>query len=109
MKQRPPSAPFEETSRKLLKDPETAALYLEECLADGDVELFKLALKHVADARPGGMTRLAKVTHLTREALYRSLSKKGNPRLDTLTKVLDALGLRIGVSRKGDVSELHAG
>lgn len=102
------SISFDETSKELLKDPETAALYLEECLADGDMELFKLALKRVADARPGGMTRLSKATSLTREALYRSLSQKGNPRLDTLTKVLDAFGLRIGVSVKNHSAELHA-
>lgn len=48
------SKPFKETSKELLKDPECAALYLEECLADGDIELFKLALKNVADARMGG-------------------------------------------------------
>jgi DNA-binding phage protein len=47
------SVPFDETSRELLKDPETAAMYLEECLADGDFELFKLALRHVAEARLG--------------------------------------------------------
>ncbi len=95
------SVSFDETSKELLKDPETASLYLEECLANGDIELFKLALKHVADAQEGGMTQLAKTTGLARESLYRSLSKAGNPRLDSLTKVLDALGLRIGVSVKG--------
>lgn len=100
---------FDETSKELLSDPETAALYLEECLEDGDVELFKLALKHVADAHTGGMTRLSKTTDLTREALYRSLSKQGNPRLDTLTKVLDAFGLRMSVAVKSHfISDPHA-
>lgn len=32
-------------SDELLKDPVCAALYLEECLAGGDLELFKIALK----------------------------------------------------------------
>ena len=95
---RKPSRPFAETSRQLLKDPEVAAMYLEGCLADGDMELFKLALKNVADARLGGMTALAKSTNLTREALYTSLSRKGNPRLDTLNQVLHAMGLRISVT-----------
>ena len=101
------SVSFDETSRALLKDPETAAMYLEECLEDGDIELFKHALKHVADAQPGGMTALSKATLRTREALYRSLSEKGNPRLDTLTKVLDAFGLRISVSVKHNPAERH--
>ncbi|MEO5334570.1 MAG: putative addiction module antidote protein [Magnetococcus sp. YQC-5] len=105
---RKPSVSFDATSKAMLQDPETAAMYLEECLSDGDIELFKLALKHVADAQ-GGMTGLAKATTLSREALYRSLSKKGNPRLDTLAKVLDVFGLRIGVSVKGHASSMHAG
>jgi probable addiction module antidote protein len=92
------SVPFDETSRELLKDPETAAMYLEEFLADDNMELFKLALKHVADARLGGMTALSEATHLNRESLYRALSEKGNPRLDTLATILSALGLRIGIT-----------
>lgn len=103
MKNNKASISFDETSNKLLADPEVAALYLEECLADGDIELFKLALKHIADARSGGMTSLSKTTSLTRESLYRSLSKQGNPRLDTLSKVLDAFGLRISVHVKNHV------
>ncbi len=92
------SQPLEFGNLEVLKDPEQAALYLEEILADGDVDLFKEALKDVAAARVGNMTTLAKKTHLAREALYTSLSKKGNPRLDTLTKVLDAAGLRLTVT-----------
>ena len=95
---------FNETSNALLKNPKVAALYLEECLASGDIDLFKLVLKDVAAAYPGGMTKLSRATELTREALYRSLSKKGNPRLDTLAKVLDVFGLRIGVSVKKSLS-----
>jgi probable addiction module antidote protein len=59
--------------------------------------LFNLALKNVADARLGGMTALSKSTEMTRERLYRALSA-GIPRLDTLTKVLHAVGLRISVT-----------
>jgi len=93
-----PGRPFRETQREMLQDTELAALYLEEALADGDIELFKLALKNVADARLGGMTALSKSTDITRESLYRALSAKGNPRLETLTKVLHAVGLRISVT-----------
>jgi probable addiction module antidote protein len=92
------SVSFDETSRELLKDPETAAMYLEESLEDGDFELFKLALRHVAEARLGGIAALSEATHLNRESLYRTLSGKGNPRLDTLSTILSALGLRIGVT-----------
>ena len=59
---------------------------------------FKEALKNVADARVGGMSALAESTNITRESLYRALSEKGNPRFDTLNKVLHAVGLRISVT-----------
>ncbi len=91
------SVPFDFTIRdELLKDPKNASVYLEECLADGNLELFQESLKHVAKAQ-GGMSALAAETNLTREALYRSLSKKGNPKMDTITKVLNALGMRISI------------
>lgn len=92
------SVPFNESRKAMLKDPELAAVYLEESLQEGNMEEFKQALKHVAEARLGGMAALSKTTQLNREALYRALSEKGNPRLDTLTKVLSAVGLRIGVN-----------
>jgi probable addiction module antidote protein len=97
------SRPYKETSNKLLSDPEVAAMYLEECLADGNMELFKVALKNVADARLGGMTMLAEETNLGRESLYKSLAKKGNPKLETLTRILSAMGLRFSIapSEKG--------
>lgn len=98
MTKTPPSKAFNATSDKLLSDPETAAMYLEEILADDDIELFKQALKDVASARVGGMADLARETDLAREALYRSLSRKGNPRLDTLNKVLHAAGLRLSIA-----------
>lgn len=93
-----PSTSFDDTRRDILKDPEAAAAYLEECLAEGDLELFTEALKHVTDARLGGMSALAEQTHLARESLYRALSKRGNPRLETLTKVLSANGLRMSIT-----------
>ncbi len=93
-----PSASFGPTSDQLLADPQTAAMYLEEILALGDMDHFKQALKDVASARVGGMTELGRETDLAREALYRALSKDGNPRLDTLTKVLHAAGLRLSIA-----------
>jgi probable addiction module antidote protein len=95
-----PSRSYDETRRKALANSKVAALYLEECMKDGNPELFTSALKHVAEAR-GGMAIIAKKTHLNRETLYRTLSKKGNPRLDTLTKILAAMGLQISVTPIG--------
>jgi probable addiction module antidote protein len=72
------------------------AAYLETMLADGDARTVPIALRTVADA-VGGMAALAEKTGLSREALYRTLSDKGNPRLDTLAAILSAFGLRLSV------------
>lgn len=65
-------------------------------LADGDPRAVPVALRAVADAA-GGMKALAEKTGLSRETLYRTLSERGNPRLDTLTAILAAFGLRLSV------------
>lgn len=61
--------------------------------APEDAAYIAAALGDVARAR--GMTELAKRTGLTRMGLYKALSKDGNPSLDTVLKVLHALGLRL--------------
>ncbi|MCV6548319.1 MAG: putative addiction module antidote protein [Cohaesibacter sp.] len=81
-----------------LKTPEDIALYLEYASEDGDPALIAAALGDVA--RSKGMTQLAKDTGLTREALYRSLSDKGDPKLSTLLNVIDALGLKLALTPK---------
>jgi len=92
-----PTRPFNKTSQQLLKDPKVAAEYLEDILADGNMELFTAALKDVANASLGGMSALSKKTDLNRQQLYKTLSKNGNPRLNTLKEVLHAVGLRVSV------------
>lgn len=88
----------ESLHRRLAEDPEEAAAYLNAALEDGDPQVFLLALRDVAEAR--GIGRLAGETKLNRESMYRMLSKQGNPRLTSLDAVLDALGLRLGITVK---------
>jgi probable addiction module antidote protein len=71
--------------------------FLAEVLHDGDYRVLPLALRTAADVL-GGMAALAEKTGLSRETLYRTLSSKGNPRLDTLGTILAAFGLRIAVA-----------
>lgn len=71
-------------------------------LEDGDARAVPIALRTVAEAL-GGMTALAERTGLSRETLYRTLSKDGNPRLDTLAALLDAFGLRLTVRPQAKV------
>jgi probable addiction module antidote protein len=67
--------------------------YLEAVLEDGDPGLIAAALGDVARAR--GATRFSRETGLSRETIYKTLKPGGNPTLDTLTKALRALGLRL--------------
>ncbi len=71
--------------------------FLADVLADGDHRALPVALRTAANVI--GMAELAARTGLSRETLYRTLSAKGNPRLDTLTAILGALGLRLSVTR----------
>ena len=88
------SAPFR-AADYLLSDAAIAA-YIEEMLSDGDPRVVPIALRTVAEA-VGGMSALAKRTGLSRETLYRTLSERGNPRLDTLVAILAAFNLRLSV------------
>ncbi len=78
-----------------LKSEDDMAAYLQACFEDAhdDPALIAAALGDIARAR--GMVQLAKETGLTREGLYKALSKDGNPRLGTVLKVLKALGLKL--------------
>ena len=91
------SKPYRESLLEALKDPVEAAAYLDAALEEGDREGFLLALRQVADARLGGISKLSDETGLNRESLYRTLSDKGNPELSSLDKLLHALGLRLSV------------
>ena len=79
-----------------LADPIEAAAYLDAALEDGDRAVFLLAIRNVIEAC-GGMTQIARHTGLNRENLYRVLSEQGNPELNSLEKLLKALGLRLAV------------
>jgi probable addiction module antidote protein len=92
------STPFR-AARHLRSEAEIAA-YIEEMLSEGDSLVIPVALRTVADAA-GGVAVLAEKTGLSRETLYRTLSSRGNPRLDTLAAILAAYGLSGRVNRAG--------
>ncbi len=83
-----------------LKNKKRAEVYLETALEeyqeDGNPAPLLLAFRHVALAQ-GGMAKLAEKTDLNRETLYRTLSNKGNPRVLTLAKLLQALGFHLAI------------
>ena len=81
-----------------LKDPGLAAGYLTACFEEGE-DVFLLAIKDVAEAQ-GGLGSLAKGSSLHLEKLYAMLSEKGNPRLSSLSAIIDARGMKLAFCAK---------
>lgn len=80
-----------------LDSDEVMVEYLNIALAEGDPKHFAQALGDVARAK--GMTAVAEQTGLGRQSLYKTLSGDGNPSVDTLFKVLAALGVKMAITQ----------
>lgn len=79
-----------------LETQEDIAAYLNAALEENDPTILQAALGDVAKAR--GMASIARQAGVGRESLYKSLSETGNPSWQTVTKVLAALNLKLGIS-----------
>lgn len=66
---------------------------LNDAFETGNAAYIANALGVIARAR--GMTEVARAAGVTREALYKSLSDEGDPRLTTLLGVARALGFKL--------------
>ena len=80
-----------------LDSDEAVVDYLNIALEEQDPAFFAKAIGDVARAR--GMTAIAEASGVGRQSLYRALSSDGNPRLETLFRVLETLDLRLAVTR----------
>ena len=80
---------------RYMESEEAMAEYLSQVLEDGDNNELIRALGHIAKAK--GMAIVAKESGLGRESLYKALSEGSQPRFETITKVINALGLKISV------------
>jgi len=87
---------YEATLRRALQDDVVAAEYLKDALDDDNPTVFFATLKDVVDARLG-MSRLARLSGLNREALYRAFSGTGNPEFGIIRRALAPLGLRLNI------------
>jgi len=81
-----------------LKTQRHVVAYLNAALEDGNPAVLLEALRNVAHAK-GGMGALAKAAGVSRESLYRTLSRRGNPKIDTIIDLLRALGLMLTIER----------
>jgi probable addiction module antidote protein len=85
-------APYD--SADCLKTEADIKNYLEAVFEEPmDRQMLIHTLRVVARAR--GMMKLSKETGITRAGLYKALSPNGNPSFDTVTKIVDAFGMRL--------------
>lgn len=78
-----------------LTDPAEAAAYLDAAIGMEDTPALLLALRQVVKAH--GMAEVARRADVGDKTLFRALSETGNSTLDTVTKVLHAMGLRLSI------------
>ena len=86
-------APFDASQH--LDDEEVIAEYLAAAAETGDPVFFITALGDVAKAR--GMAQIAKDAGLGRESLYKALNGDTQPRFETISAVMRALGVKFSV------------
>ncbi|MBF0491613.1 MAG: putative addiction module antidote protein [Deltaproteobacteria bacterium] len=83
-----------------LNTKKAAKIYLEVALEeyekDQDKASFLQAIRDVAEAQ-GGLSRLSERTLLNRQNLYKALSAKGNPTIETVGAILQGLGFRLSI------------
>ena len=77
-------------------DPRFALEVVNGILEDGDQAELLIVLRQMAQAF-GGVQAVAEQAHLNPTQLYRTLSPKGNPALNSLLAILKAMGLRLAV------------
>lgn len=78
-----------------LDSPEVVAAYLSEFFAEGDPAMIASALSDAA--RATGMPVVAAKSGLAREAIYKALRPGSQPRMETIFRVLKALGYQLVV------------
>lgn len=76
-----------------LHDEEAIATFLSSVLEEQHPALLAEALGVIARAR--GMTQVAAEAGLGREALYKALRQDAQPRLETVQRVMRALGVKL--------------
>lgn len=84
-----------------LGTPEERAAYLSAAFEEGDDAFIRQAFHDIA--RSIGMTEVARLAGVTREGLYKSLGKNGDPKLSTILSIARALGVRLNVSSAEEV------
>lgn len=75
---------------------ENIAFFLQEALDSGDTAHFARCVGQVAQSI--GMSEIARRTGMKRPALYRLTDGRSKPRLDTILKVVKAVGVDMRIA-----------
>jgi probable addiction module antidote protein len=86
-----------------LDSPEMLAAYLTEAFSERSIRSILECLGTAA--RSKGMPEVASEVGIARESLYKALRPDGQPRLDTVLGVLEALGMQIIIQPASDQSQ----
>jgi probable addiction module antidote protein len=92
---------YDHDPAEVLDTPEGIAAFLTDAFASGDRAFIAHALGVAARAR--GMTELARETGLSRSNLYDAFNEEGNPTLETMLKLLKALGVDLAAKPHSEV------
>lgn len=79
-----------------LDSEEAIAAYLNAALEEGDADLLMAAIADVAKAR--GIAKVASDAGVGRESLYKTLTPGSKPKLETVFKLMHALGVKLTVT-----------
>lgn len=79
-----------------LKNEEDISVYLNMVMEENDPAELAHALGVIAKAR--GMSQIAKDAGMGRESLYKALRDNSSPRFETISRVLNALQLKLVVA-----------
>lgn len=102
------SRPHDEAMAELYRsDPALALEVINNILAEGDQAELMTVLRQLAQT-VGGVQAVAEQAHLNPTQLYRTLSPKGNPALNSLTAILKTMGLRLAVQPLASAPSVHA-
>lgn len=84
---------FKEWLMEELRDnPQACVDYINDVKEEGDIRAYLLAIKDVIDAN-GGMSEIARKTKLSRGSMYKALSGARYPRIDTIDKIMNSIGI----------------
>lgn len=88
---------FSEILKEDLQDPAFAVAYLNEALNSEDKKAFLIALRDVIEAR-GNVKSFAEKADIPRPSIYRMLSEDGNPTIEKLAAIFEAMGFKMQVT-----------